>query len=73
MSLKICGHCNNVLDVSLFNKDNSSKDNLHRVCRDCSKAYRRKYAEKNGYVKKPINNLTKREKISRAFAEYQGI
>ena len=51
MSTKECSKCGSALPVSSYYKNSASDDGLDYTCRDCRKAYARKYYMKNRKVR----------------------
>ncbi len=50
INLKVCSHCNLVLEYSKFRKDSYTKDGLSTYCISCYKEYAKDYQQENKEV-----------------------
>jgi hypothetical protein len=61
MKTKICKKCKEEKNICEFNKNNSHKDKLQNICKNCDKLKTKEYREKNAdkYSQSQKNNYTK--------------
>jgi len=66
---KVCTKCKNELEITMFSKDNKTKDKLCKQCKICQKEYREKNKEKisNDYKKYREKNREKLIEYNRKY------
>src|SRR5688572_8752541 len=72
-TMKTCNKCNQLKNISEYNKHPSSKDGLSGKCRECSKAYAKQHYKTNAPTikeKSKDRRLTLKEKIAILMLNY---